>query len=78
MTCIVDCCHSGTIFDLPFVFKGDGRTGEKMESVSNYKFPHISVVRQLRRKKLFQEYAGFFLVATIALAIPYFYFPKRS
>ena len=77
MTCVVDCCHSGTIFDLPFTFVGDGKQ-TKMHGEENFKFPHISVVRKLRRKRLFEEYAGFIIVAAIALLVPFFYFPKRA
>ena len=26
--CLLDCCHSGTIMDLPYLFKGDGSQAE--------------------------------------------------
>ena len=79
MTCIVDCCHSGTIFDLPFVYVDDGKQ-TKMEAATEdrFRFPHLQVVQKLKRQRMFEEYAGFMLVATIALLIPYLYFPSRA
>jgi hypothetical protein len=46
MTAVVDCCHSGTIFDLPFEY-------DKKMSKTNYKavrFPHMETVREERRR----------------------------
>ena len=35
MTCLFDCCHSGTVLDLPYVFKGDG-SQESMSTPASF------------------------------------------
>lgn len=37
LVCLFDCCHSGTILDLPYVFKADGEFNQ-MEIVDNFDF----------------------------------------
>jgi Caspase domain len=37
MTCLFDCCHSGTVLDLPYTFVGDGKH-ESMTTPDNYNF----------------------------------------
>lgn len=43
VTCLMDCCHSGTVLDLPYMFTADGSSNSNPQMQPNANFDYAKV-----------------------------------